>query len=84
MHIIVTANGLKEDEKKTYWDVVKRMFNDMEHVEHACDLYETVQEDSLSFEDKFEIWQRIKGCCEQIVYNNSIVMEQMLLSMPSV
>ena len=60
------------------------MFNDMEHVEHACDLYETVQEDSLSFEDKFEIWQRIKGCCEQIVYNNSIVMEQMLLSMPSV
>jgi len=84
LHIIVTANNKKEDEKKKYLGVVEKVFNDMTHVHHVCDLYGTVHEDSLSFEDKFIIWQQIKFCCEQIVHNNSSVIEEMLLVMSSV
>ena len=79
MHMIVKAHNMKEEEKETYWGGVERMLDDMTHVRHLSDLYVTVHDSSLSFEDKFMIWQQIKFCCEQIVFNNNVLLENMLL-----
>ena len=84
MHMIVTAHNMKEDEKETYWGAVERLLDDMTHVQHVSDLYVTVHDNSLPFEEKFVIWQQIKFCCEQIVFNNNVVLEKMLVVMSSV